>query len=134
MLARLCKRGIEGTERDIIRTCLAGIHRQVAAGVTGYPDLLGWPQYRPRLARIAVGLAQVNAVRVEPLCEADAVIDDKGDIVVGADALQRLGKPREFVTVDVLHPQLECGNRAARQRSLQAIGEVAPDVLRADQV
>ena len=76
----------------------------------------------------------MHAVRAEPLGQRHAVVDDEGDVGVGADALQRLGEPRQLMLVDVLHAQLEGRGDARLQRRLQAIGKAAADVLRADQV
>ena len=67
----------------------------------------------------------MNAVGVDPLGQADAVVDDEGDVGVGADALQRLGEPRQLMLVDIFHPQLERRDRPAGQRCLQPVGEIA---------
>ena len=61
------------------------------------PICFDGPEDRARLARIAVGLAEMDPVGVEPLGQADAVVDDEGDVGVGADPLQRLGQPRQLM-------------------------------------
>ena len=68
-------------------------------------------------------LAEVNAVGAEPLGQRHAVVDDEGDVRVGADALQRLGEPRELMLGDVLHPQLERRGDARLERGLQPVRE-----------
>ena len=98
------------------------------------PICFDWAQDCARLARIAVGLAEMHAVGIKPLGQADAVVDDECDVMVGADPLQRIGQPGQLMAVDVLHPELECRDRPARQRRLQPVGEIAADILRADQV
>ena len=87
------------------------------------PICAAGPEQRARLARVAVALAEMDAVGAEPLGQADAVVDDEGDVGVGADPLQRLGQPRQLMLVDVLDPQLERRDRPARQRRLQPVGE-----------
>ena len=84
------------------------------------------PEQRPRLANVAVALAEMDAVGAEPLGQRHAVVDDERDVRVGADALQRLGEPRQLVLVDVLHAQLERGGDARLKRRLQAIGKAPP--------
>ena len=67
----------------------------------------------------------MDAVGAEPFGQRHAVVDDEGDVGIGADALQRLGKPGERVLVDVLDPELEGAATARLQRSLQAVREDA---------
>src|SRR5690242_8013227 len=62
IVGRLGRRRIEGAERHIIRARLAGFHREMAAVVAGLADLRGGPEQRPRLADVAVLLAEVDAV------------------------------------------------------------------------
>jgi len=88
----------------------------------------------PRLANIAVALPQMHAVRAEALGESHAVVDDEGDIGVGADPLQRLGKPGQLVIAYVLHAQLEGGCDPRLERRPQSVVEWSADVLRADQI
>ena len=68
-------------------------------------------------------LAEMDAVGAEPLRQRDAVVDDERDVGVGADALQRLGEPRQLVLVDVLDPQLERRDRPARSAALSRSGK-----------
>ena len=84
------------------------------------------PEQRPRLADVAVALAEVHAVGAEPLGQRHAVVDDEGDVRVGADALQRLGEPRQLMLVHVLDPKLECRGEARLERGLQAVGKAPP--------
>src|SRR6185503_3566168 len=57
-----------------------------------------------------------------------------GDVVRGADPLERLGQGGGVVLADPLHPELEGADRAGRQRFLQPRREVAADVEGRDQV
>ena len=98
------------------------------------PICAAGPEQRPRLADVAVALAEMDAVGAEPLGERHAVVDDERDVGVGADALQRLGEARQLMLVDILDPQLEGGRDARLERGLQPVGEGPADVLRADQV
>ena len=66
--------------------------------------LLGMSE-RPK--EIAVPLPQVHPVRAEPLGQAHVVIDDEGDVGIGADALERFGQARQLMLADILDPQLE---------------------------
>ena len=85
-MMRLLGRGrIEGAERDIIRARLARLHREMAAVVAGDADLRARAEQPPRLSRIAVALPQMHAVRAEPLGQRHVVIDDEGDVMLGAD-------------------------------------------------
>ena len=103
--------------------------------MAGHADLHRRAQASARASRgVAVALAEMHAVGAEPLGQADAVVDDERDVGVGADALQRLGQPRQLVLVDVLDAQLERRDRPARERGPQPVGKGAADVLRADQV
>jgi hypothetical protein len=54
--------------------------------------------------------------------------------MIGADLLQRLGEPRQFMLVLVLDPQLEGSDLSALERRLEAVGKDSADVLRADQI
>ena len=98
---------IESAERDIVGACFPGLHREMAAVMTGLADLRRRPEQRPRLAHVAVGLPEVHPVGTDALGEAHAVVDDEGDTRVGADALQRIGETRKLMLVHVLHPKLE---------------------------
>src|SRR3546814_6524852 len=42
-----------------------------------------------------------------------SIVDDEGDFMIGAGALQRLGEPRRLVLIDTLYPELEGGDGAA---------------------
>src|SRR3954447_12138528 len=60
---RLLRRGREeGAEGDIIRAGLPRLHGEMASIVAGDSDLRGRPEQRPRLARIAVSLAEMDPV------------------------------------------------------------------------
>ena len=96
----------------------------MAAVVAGAADLRAGTEQRPRLADVAVALAEVHAVGAEALGQRHAVVDDEGDVGIGADALKRLGESRQLMLVDVLHAQLEAaampGSSAAFNRSGKA--------------
>jgi hypothetical protein len=74
------------------------------------------------------------AVGIETLCEADAVIDDEGNVRVRTNALQRLGQPCKLVLVDGLHTQLESRDWSSGKRGLQLVREISAYILRADEV
>ena len=92
----------------------------MAAVVAGPADLRAGAEQRARLADVAVGLAEMDAVGAEPLGQRHAVVDDERGVVIGADPLQRLGEARQLMLVDVLDAQLERGDRPAAERRLQA--------------
>ena len=106
----------------------------MSIGMAGDADLLRWPQDVSGFARIAVRLAEMDAVRIQALCQADAVIDDERDIMIGANALKRIGQASNLMRIDVLHPQLECSDRPPCKRRLELVREIPTDVLRTDQV
>ena len=87
MLDGLGRGRMKGPECDIVRTGLARFHRQMAAVVTGHADLRGRTEHIARLARVAVVLAEMDAVRTETLGQRDAVVDDEGDLAIGAEPL-----------------------------------------------
>jgi len=76
----------------------------------------------------------MHAVRAEAPGERHAVVDDEGDVRVGANALQGLRQPRELMLVDVLDPQLERRRDARLQRRCEPAGKRAADLLWADQI
>ena len=106
----------------------------MAAVVAGLADLRRRAEQRARLADVAVALAEVDAVGTEPLGKRHAVVDDERHVRIGADALQRLGEPRELMLVDVLDAQLEGRRDAGLDRGLEPVRKRAADVLRTDQV
>jgi len=106
----------------------------MAAVVAGLADLRGRTEQRPRLPNVSVALTKVDAVGTEALGERHAVVDDEGDVCVGADPLQGLGKPRELMFADVLDAQLEGGRDPRLEGCLQAVGEGSANLLRADQI
>ena len=102
--------------------------------MAGPADLRGGAEQRPRLAHVAVTLAQMRPVGADPPGKRDRVVDDEGDLGIGADALQRLGEARERVFVHVFDAKLEGGGGPRLQRRLQSIGKDPSDLLRADQI
>ena len=56
----------EGAEGDIIGAGLACLHGEVAAVMNGDSDLRGGAEQKARLARIAIILAEMDAVGAEP--------------------------------------------------------------------
>ncbi len=102
--------------------------------MTGLADLRRWAEQPPRLAHIAVALAEVDTVSAQTPGERHAVIDDEGDAGVSANALQRLGEARELMLIDVLHPKLEGGGNPWLERCPQPVRKCSADVLRADQI
>src|SRR5690606_24980323 len=124
----------ECAERDIIGARLPCLHRQMAAVVAGHADLSGGTKQSPRFAGIAVALAEMDSIGSNPLRQAHVVVDDEGDIPLGTDLLQWLGKPGGLVLVDSLHPELEGGDGSALQGDPQPGGEVAAHVERGDEI
>ena len=120
----------EGAERDIVGAGLARLHGEMAAVVAGDADLRVGAEQGPRLARIAVALAEMDAVGADPLRKPHIVVDDERDLARGADRLQRHGKARRLMLVDALHAQLEGGDRPGVERRGKAIREIAADVQR----
>src|SRR6185369_11048638 len=125
---------IESAERDIVGARLTGFHREMAAVVAGPPDLGARPEQRPSLAKVAIRLADMNAVRAETLRQLHAVVDDEGDLGIGADALKRLSKACQLMLVEVLYAQLEGRRDPWFQRRLEPVRKTAANLLRADQV
>ena len=134
MLRRLRLSRIKGAESDIIGSRLPGLHGEMAAIVTGDPDLRVGAEQGPRLPNVAVLLSEMNAVGTEPSGQRDAVVDDEGDPGVRADALQWLCQSGDLVLGPVLHPQLEGGNGLDSSDGRQPIREISTDLLRRDQV
>lgn len=134
MARRLGRGREEGAERDIVGARLASLHGEVAAVVTGDADLRGRAEQQARRARVAVALAEMDAVGAEPLGQRHVVVDDEGDVAPGADRLQRPRQPRRLVLVDALHPELERRHRPGVERFGQALGKGARHVERRDQV
>jgi hypothetical protein len=106
----------------------------MAAVMAGPADLGTRAEQRTRFANAAVTLPEMHTVGAEPFGQRHAVVDDEGDVRVGADALQRLGEPRQFVLRNVLDPQLERGCDPWSERRPQPIGKRPADLLRADQI
>ena len=123
MVAHLLGRGrIEGAERDIVGARLARLHREMAAVVAGHADLRRRAEHRARLARIAVALAEMHAVRAEPLRERDAVVDDERDVARGADRRSGSASARSPRAVDALQPELERRDRPGIERRCRRSG------------
>ena len=99
-----------------------------------HADLHVGAEQRARFACVVVVLPEVYAVGAEPLGEARAVVDDEGDVVLGADRLERFGELRGGVLVDALYAELERRNRPGAERAAQTIGKAAADLERRDEV
>jgi hypothetical protein len=97
-------------------------------------DLRRGSEQRPRLADIAVRLAEVHAVGAKPLGQSHAIVDYEGNIRVRANALQRLGETRQLMLVDVLDAKLKGRRNAGLESGAQPVRESIANVLRADQV
>ncbi len=106
----------------------------MAAIVTRDADLRLRTEGGPRLADVAILLAEVNAVGTEALRQAHAVVDDEGHARIGTDALKRLRQPRKLMLGDVLHPQLEGRDDLVAYDRIQSFGKVAANVLRRDEI
>jgi len=76
----------------------------------------------------------MDSVGPEALGERDAVVDDEGDVRIGANPLQRLGELGKLMFVDSLDPQLKRGRKPRLERRLQPVGKVPADLLRANQI
>lgn len=125
---------MEGSEGDIIGTRFARFHPQMAAVVTGPADLRRRAECGAGYAYISVALAEVNSAGGKPFGKRDAVVDDESDIGVGADALQRLGKPGKVMLLPVLDTKLEGRRKTGLERRSQPVRKRPADVLRTDQV
>src|SRR5690606_13562684 len=101
----------------------ARLHREMPAIMAGDADLRGRPQNVPRLTRIAIPLSQMHTIGAEALGERDAVIDDEGDIALGAELLQRRSQARDAVLVESLEAQLKGGDRATVECGLELFDE-----------
>lgn len=134
VLALFGAAGKEGAERHVVGPSLPRFHRQVAAGVAGDTNLRLSAERVARLAHRTVLLAEMDAIRAQPLGKRDAVIDDKRDVPGAADLQQWRRQPRRFVLVDAFHPKLEGRHRPAVERPLQALGKAARHVERRNQV
>ena len=124
-------------ERDISPTgTLARFASRVRAiaVVTRYPDLRIGAEFRARLARVAIVLAEMDAVRTDALGERDAVVDDERDLAIRAHTLERIGERRGLVLVDALDAKLERRDRRGIERPRQPLGEPAADVERRDEI
>lgn len=124
----------EGTERDVVRPRFARLHGEVAAGVTGNPDLRLTPQPLARFGHQAVFLPQMHAIRAQSPGQRDAVVDDERAVGIAANPLERLGELGRLVLVDPLDPKLKRRNRPRPQRTRKALGEWAANIERGDQV
>lgn len=133
-MGRLRGGRIEGPESDIVCSSLPGFHREMAAVVTGLADLCRRAEQRPRFPHVSVTLPEMYAVRTDALCKGHAVIDDKGNLGVGTDALQRIGEADQLMLVNMLHAKLERGRKARLKSGLQAVRKRAANLLRADEV
>ena len=116
IVGRLGRGRIESAERDIIRARLAASIARWRLSWQVLPICAEGPS-SARASRMSPSLwPKMHAVGAEPLRERHAVVDDERHVSVGADALQRLGEPRQLVLVHVLDPQLERGGDARLQR------------------
>lgn len=106
----------------------------MAAVVTGLADLRGRTEQRPRFADVAIALTKVDAVGAETPGERHTVIDDECDLGVGADTLERLGKPGERMLIHVLDPQLERRGDPRLERRLQPVRKSAANLGWTDEV
>ena len=87
----------EGAEGDIIRARLPRLHREVAAVMGGDADLGGGAEQGAGLARVAVVLAEMDAVGADPFGQRHRIVDDEGDVARrrrGAAAARRAAPPR----------------------------------------
>ena len=67
----------------------------MATVVAGAADLRRRPKQGAGLARVAVRLAEMDAIRTQPFGQRNAVVDDESAVMVRAQPLQRFGKPRQ---------------------------------------
>jgi hypothetical protein len=72
----------------------------------------------------------MDAVGAEAPRQIHVVIDEEGDVALGAQALKRLGEPGRFVLVDALDAELECGDRPGVERLGEPARKIASDVER----
>lgn len=134
VLALLGGAGEECAEGDIVRTGLAGLHREVPTGVAGDADLRFPTESLARLANIAIALPEVNPIGMQPLGERNRVVHDEGTVLRRANLLERRGQSCRLMLIDPLHPELECRNRSGSQSALEPLRETAANVERRDHV
>jgi hypothetical protein len=106
----------------------------MAAVVAGDADLPRRAEQRARLARIAVALAKVDAVRPPRLASAMLSLTTKATVALGTDRLEGLGQARRLMLVHILHTAAERRDFAPVQRRAELIGKVAADLWRGDQI
>ena len=75
-------------------------------------------------------MTQVNAIGLEPFCQGNVVIHDKGNFTGFAYGLQWFGQRRSLVLVQSLYPELESGDQsfARVERTLKSVGKVSRNV------
>jgi hypothetical protein len=76
----------------------------------------------------------MDAVRAEALGQRHVVIDDEGDVMIAAEALQRLGEAGRLMLVDSFDAELESRDRPGREGVFQSRGEIPAHVERRDQI
>ena len=126
--------GKERSKRNVVGARLARLHRQMAAGVTGYANLCLAPQTLARLVDQPVLLPQMNAVGTQSPGQCDAVVDEERAVGIPANSLEWLGELGRFVLVDPFDAELECRDWPRPKRTCQPIGKGTADIERRDQI
>ena len=65
--------------------------------MAGDADLHLWAEDFAGLPRIAIALPQMHTVGAEPLRQRDAVVDDEGDVAIGAERLRSAVEAKPIV-------------------------------------
>jgi hypothetical protein len=86
----------------------------MAAVVTGNANLRVTPKQFACFANVTITLTQMHTVSLQPFGERYTVINDKRDIMRGADCLQGLCQGSSLMLVHILYAKLECGNWSCR--------------------
>lgn len=124
----------ERAERHIVCACLCGFHREVAVSVTADADLGFWSEHLPRLTRIAVALAKMDALSAESFGKPDIVIDNERNIARSADREQWLCQCCRRMLIDIFYPKLKRRNWPGFKSGGQPSRKIAADVERRDQI
>lgn len=124
----------ERSERDVVGPGITRFHRQVTAVVTSHADLRIPAELFAGLTDIPIILPQMDTIGPDSLGKSNRIIDYESDVVGSAYLLQRFGKARGFVTIEVLYPVLERSDGTGIKGAVQPFRKGASDIERGDQV
>mgnify|MGYP006179255625 CR=1 FL=1 len=87
-----------------------------------------------RIARVAILLPQMHAIGLDPLGKRYAVIDDKSDVMRGANGLKWFSQSRCLMLIHIFDAKLEGRDWASGQRRLKLVRKISTDFKRRDQI